>query len=364
MQEVQDLFHITGWELHEVGEPPRIRTWTLDPEDLGSDEVLVEVAGCGVCHTDLGFHYDGVRTKHPLPLILGHEISGIVVSSGPSSSSWVGQRVIIPAVMPCGECDDCTGGRSNVCSDQLMPGNDIDGGFASHIRTPSRWLVPIPETFEGDIAHLSVIADAVSTPWQAILRSEVEDDDVVIVVGCGGVGGYCAQLARSRGAHVICLDVSPEKLDSMARLGFEHLREVSGETSRECRAWLRELTSSEGWASKGWKIFECSGNPSGQTLAFELIGPSGTLAVVGFTMSKVSIRLSNLMAHDARAFGNWGCQPEYYPELLERVLSGAVNLLATTERRRLSEISEVFESTHHGETAKRTILIPDELWEG
>jgi len=79
-------------------------------------------------------------------------------------------------------------------------------------------------------------------------------------------------------------------------------------------------------------------------------------------MDKVSIRLSNLMAHDAKAFGNWGCQPELYPQLLDRVLSGAVDLSATTEMRKLSEIEDVFDSIHQGAGGKRVILVPDELW--
>tara|TARA_B100000959_G_scaffold82977_1_gene88376 strand:- start:4002 stop:5105 length:1104 start_codon:yes stop_codon:yes gene_type:complete len=364
LQAVQDVFQIKGWELAEVGAPPRMRSWTLDPSDLSPGEVLVEVAGCGVCHTDLGFHYDGVRTKHPLPLILGHEISGRVVAVSQSAAPWLDKSVVIPAVLPCGECEDCNSNRSNVCRSQMMPGNDIDGGFASHIRVPSRWLVPIPESYGGEIALLSVVADAVSTPWQAILRAEVSEGDVAVIVGCGGVGGYCAQLARSQGAHVTCLDVSPASLLSMRELGFEQVRDVSGESSREIRFWLRQLASSEGWGGSGWKIFECSGNPSGQTLAFDLIGPSGTLAVVGFTMDKVSIRLSNLMAHDAKAFGNWGCQPELYPQLLDRVLSGAVDLSATTEMRKLSEIEDVFDSIHQGAGGKRVILVPDESWKG
>ena len=63
-------------------------------------EVVVEIAGCGVCHTDLGYYYDGVRTKQPLPLALGHEISGRVVDAGAGAEGWIGKAVIVPAVIP------------------------------------------------------------------------------------------------------------------------------------------------------------------------------------------------------------------------------------------------------------------------
>ena len=79
----------------------------------GQDEVVIKVAGCGVCHTDLGYYYDGVRTNHALPLALGHEISGRVVATGASADALAGKAVIVPAVMPCGACDHCKRGRGD-----------------------------------------------------------------------------------------------------------------------------------------------------------------------------------------------------------------------------------------------------------
>src|SRR5512133_3008932 len=106
-------------------------------------EVVVEIAGCGVCHTDLGYYYDGVRTNQPLPLALGHEISGVVVEAGDGAQAWLGKSVIVPAVLPCGECDLCKRGLTTICRAQKMPGNDIEGGFASHIVVPARGLCTV-----------------------------------------------------------------------------------------------------------------------------------------------------------------------------------------------------------------------------
>ena len=112
---------------------------------LAPDEVLVEIAGCGVCHTDLGYYYDGVRTKHELPLALGHEISGHVVDTGTDALWFTDRAVIIPAVIPCGQCDACQRGKATICPNQKMPGNDIHGGFATHIVVPSRGLCVVDE---------------------------------------------------------------------------------------------------------------------------------------------------------------------------------------------------------------------------
>ena len=106
----------------------------------GPGELRLRVVGCGVCHTDLGFFYDGVRTKAPLPLTLGHEISGRVEAAGPGAEKWLGKAVIVPAVMPCGSCDVCRRGFGNICGAQKMPGHDIQGGYASHIGVPRAQL--------------------------------------------------------------------------------------------------------------------------------------------------------------------------------------------------------------------------------
>ena len=82
------------WLLVEAGKPLRAEAFT--PRAPGPGEVLVRVAGCGVCHTDLGYYYDGVRTNAPLPLALGHEISGHVVAAGTGAEAWLGKAVIIP----------------------------------------------------------------------------------------------------------------------------------------------------------------------------------------------------------------------------------------------------------------------------
>src|SRR5689334_14798578 len=102
----------------------------LSPLDPAADEVVVEVAGCGLCHTDVGFARGGVATRHPLPLILGHGMAGGVVAAGERATEWIGRSVIVPAVIPCGTCDSCRAGRPTICRKQFMPGNDGDGGFA------------------------------------------------------------------------------------------------------------------------------------------------------------------------------------------------------------------------------------------
>ncbi len=348
------------WQMTGVGRPMVKSGFSLDAP--GPGEVIVEIAGCGVCHTDLGFLYDGVRTNHELPLTLGHEISGRVVEVGKGAEKWTGRAVIIPAVIPCGECDLCKSGRATICRQQKMPGNDINGGFASHIRVPATGLCPVDEgrlkSAGLALADLSVVADAVTTPYQAAVQAGVAPGALAIVIGTGGVGGYAVQVAAALGAVVVAIDVDEAKLASLKNFGAAktfNAREIGG---RDLKKAIFAFARERGLAATGWCIFECSGTAAGQLSAFGLLVHGATLSVVGFTMDKIEIRLSNLMAFHARALGNWGCPPDLYPGALDLVLSGRVCLAPFIEHHRLDKINEIFDAAHNHKLQKRAILIP------
>jgi 6-hydroxycyclohex-1-ene-1-carbonyl-CoA dehydrogenase len=329
----------------------------------GPGEVCVAVAGCGVCHTDLGFFYDGVRTNAPLPLTLGHEVSGRVVATGAGAEAWLGQAVIVPAVLPCGECDLCRRGLAPICRAQKMPGNDIHGGFASHIVVPARGLCPVDETRLAaaglTLAEVSIVADALTTPYQAVRRAGVAPGSLAIVIGVGGVGGYCVQVARAFGAQVVAVDVDDDKLAAMANHGAALTLNARRHDAKSLKAAIGAFAKANGLRATEWQIFECSGTAAGQTSAFGLLVHGATLSVVGFTMDKVELRLSNLMAFDARALGNWGCPPEHYPAALELVLGGQVAIRPFVETHALSDINAIFEAAHAHQLKRRAVLVPE-----
>lgn len=337
--------------------------------DLEDGQVLVEVAGCGVCHTDVGFWADGVPTRGTLPLTLGHEIAGIVVDAGRSSGSeaMLGRAVVVPAVLPCGGCAACAAGQGGVCRHQFMPGNDGHGGFASHVVVPSEGLCEVPDCASATqpmgnsgvtLRQLSVLADAASTAWQAVLRSGLRDGDGAVVVGCGGVGSFAIQLARACGARVIAVDTDPRRRESALALGAA--RAIDGADPRAARRAVKEAIGELGAPAFGGKVFECSGHPRGQELAFQLVGPAGVVMVIGYTAERVSVHLSRLMAMDARAIGTWGCAPQYYAGLLDMVLDGVVAVAPLVEEHPLSDVQQVLESVHRHELAKRAVLVPSE----
>jgi 6-hydroxycyclohex-1-ene-1-carbonyl-CoA dehydrogenase len=348
------------WVMKQPGEPLVMEPMALDASPPGG--VWIEVAGCGVCHTDLGFFYDGVRTNHALPLALGHEISGRVVAAGPGAESWLGRAVIVPAVIPCGECDACRRGKGTICPTQQMPGNDIHGGFATHVAVPARGLCPVDEARLArtgvTLADLSVVADAVTTPYQAVVQAGVTKGAMAIVIGVGGVGSYAAQIARALGATVAAVDVDQAKLDLLASQGVATGFNPKALDPKALKKAIAEHARKSGAPAREWIIFECSGTAAGQLTAWGLLVHGATVAVVGFTLDKVEVRLSNLMAFHARALGNWGCAPELYPAALDLVLDGKVQLGPYVERHPLAEVNAVFAEAHQKKLSRRAILIP------
>ncbi len=348
-----------GYKLAEPNRPLHF-TDSLELEPR-SDEVVVQVAGCGICHTDVGYACGGVPTRHPLPLILGHEIAGRVVRAGLNAQVWLSKNVIVPAVIPCGKCAACVAGKSTICRAQFMPGNDADGGFATHVRVPARGLCIVPEKLPAGISldALSVLADAVTTPFEAIRRSELGSDDVAIIIGAGGIGGFGVQLAAARGAAVIAIDVDAERLELVMKYGASLALNARECHEKDLKSAVREFVKQSGRRGIGRKIFEMSGTAAGQATAFALLDHGAYLAIVGYTPERAEVRLSNLMAFDATARGNWGCPPDQYPAALALVLEGKVAIEPFIERHRLQDAPVIFDAVAKHATKRRVVLVPN-----
>jgi 6-hydroxycyclohex-1-ene-1-carbonyl-CoA dehydrogenase len=348
-----------GYQLSTVGKPLDLAE--LPKLEPGPDEVIVKVAGCGVCHTDVGFASEGVPTRHVLPLVLGHEIAGHVVDAGAKTQLWIGQAVIVPAVIACGECPACRAGRPTTCRKQFMPGNDGDGGFATHVRVPARGLCRVPDKLPPGVslAALSVVADAVTTPYEAIRRSGLKAGEVAVIVGAGGIGSFAVQIAAAMGAKAVAIDIDAERLELAQQYGASLILNSDRGDEKQLKASVRNFAAEQAAPGSTLKIFEMSGTAAGQITAFNLLDFGAYLAIVGFTPKKVEVRLSNLMAFDATARGNWGCPAENYPAALDLVLSGKVTIEPFIERHSLTETPEVLAGVARHAFRRRVVLVPN-----
>jgi 6-hydroxycyclohex-1-ene-1-carbonyl-CoA dehydrogenase len=355
--------------------PDCIQTWQMSAPGalcrtnlampvLQPGEALVEIHGCGVCHTDLSYFYGDVKTLQKPPLTLGHEIAGVVVAVAEADSALLGREVIVPAVLPCHDCDICRMGRPNRCLAQKMPGNSLGiyGGFASHIPLPARDLCVVSARGDIPLAHLAVVADAVSTPYQAAQRAALSAGDCVIVIGAGGgVGGFMVQMAKALGARAIVgIDIAAGRLARMQGYGVDCAIDPSGKSVAEVKEIFKAFCHTQQLPGNfGWKIFEVSGSPAGQKLALALLSFVGKLVVVGYGAAEIPFNISRLMAFDAEVVGSWGCAPEAYPTVLDMCLDGRIALEPFVELQPMSRIAEVFQAAKNGLLARRVVLVPD-----
>ena len=223
---------------HEVG----LEIETLRTPRPKSGEVLIKVAACGLCHSDL--HVIGGAIAFPLPAVLGHEVSGTIVELGPGNEHTgleVGQKVAGGFLMPCGQCDACASGRDELCGPffdlNRLKGVLYDGttrlatpdgepvamysmgGLAEYAVVPSTAVAPVPETI--DMVPAAILGCAAMTGYGAVRRgADLRYGETVAVVATGGVGTNIVQIARAFGAsQIIAIDVDDDKLAPMLDYG-------------------------------------------------------------------------------------------------------------------------------------------------
>jgi len=318
---------------------------------IGPDQILVRVAACGVCHTDLHYIEHGVPTFKKPPIVLGHEAAGTVEQVGANVSVFkAGDRVLIPAVLTCGHCPACRAGRENICANMTMLGNHFDGAYAEYVAVPAKDVLHLPESIR--LEDASIIADAVSTPFHAVKnRARVRPGDTVVIFGCGGVGMNAVQLAAAAGGYVIAVDISEQKLE-WAR-SFGAAQTINAAKVERVSKQVRKLTG--GGADVALEVI---GNPRTIEEAFECVRVGGRLVVVGYTHEAVSLAAGKIMFKEIEVFGSLGCRPADYVPLIRMVEQGKVDLKRQiTHRFSLDEIEKAFAVMKEG-IALRSIVVP------
>ena len=336
---------------HGPNKPLEIQS--ADDPQIGPGDILVKVAACGVCHTDLHYIDHGVPTFKKPPLILGHEPSGTVEEVGSEVSQFKpGDRVLLPAVLTCGVCYFCRTGRENICQSMVMFGNNIDGAYAEYVAAPAKDAFHLPG--EIPLEEGSIIADAISTPYHAVKnRGEVKPGDQVVVYGCGGIGINLVQIATAAGASVIAVDILEKKLEWAKKLGAVEVidpREVENVGKA-----VKKLTG--GGADVA---FEAIGNPKTMQDAFGTLRKGGRLVIVGYTHKPVELSAAKIMYFEMEVMGSLGCRPVDYPRIIEMARTGKIRVKdLVTHRFPLERINEAFDILRDNDgSALRSIVIP------
>jgi len=331
-----------------AGQPLELRE-VARPEPAAG-EILVRVAACGLCHTDLHYLDHGVPTFKPPPLVLGHEISGTVVRAGPGvDGGLVGSDVLLAPVTTCGSCAYCRSGRENVCAAQRMIGNSVDGGYADYVVTSARDAFPLPGGLPLDEA--CVIADALTTAFHAVVRRAcVAPGERVAVVGCGGLGLNVVQVAAMVGARVVAVDVDPRKLDLALTLGAETTVDArDGEAARR----VRKVT--DGGADVA---IEAIGRPVTQEEAVAMLRTGGRAVLLGSSPEPMTLAGGRVMYRELAVIGTLGCRPVDFPIVIDLVRRGrlAVSPLVT-HRHPLERVNEALDLLRRGEGVRHVLTL-------
>ncbi|RBP68092.1 Zn-dependent alcohol dehydrogenase [Brevibacterium sanguinis] len=324
------------------------------------EEVLIEVAACGVCHTDLHVMKDEVR--FPTPAVLGHEVSGIVRSIGPNVVDvQPGDRVVCSFIMPCGACRHCADGLEDICVNffefNRLNGKLYDGttrihrqngdpvsmysmgGHATHCVVPSRAVFPLPD--EVPLGEAALLGCSLFTAYGAVRSiAEVTEGETVAVVAAGGIGLSIIHLARAFGAErVIAIDIDDEKLALAAEFGAT---DVVNSADRDPVDAVKSL------CGRGVDVaFEALGSQPTVKLAVSLLDDGGRavlagIAPVGHTMD---IDITQVVRRKLRILGSFGASASgAMPAVIELAARGHIDLQKLiTQRFGFDEIPLAYE---------------------
>jgi len=335
---------------HQANQPLEIQE--VPNPSYEDSEILVKIAACGLCRTDLHYLHGTPTFKKP-PIILGHEISGTVEEIGSKVTNFKkGDRILIPPVFSCGKCFFCRMGRGTLCSNQVMIGNHRDGGFAEYISVPAGEIFPLPEKIP--LQEGCIISDAISTPYHAVVnRGEVKPGDKVAIFGCGGVGLAAVQMANAFGAIVFAIDIFDEKLEMARRFGATET--LNARKEEDVAKAIRKLSGG------GVDIsIEVIGNPATIEQAFNSVRWGGRVVVVGFTSRDVAINAGRLMFREIEVRGSLGCGLQDFPKIIEMIKNEKLRVEPlVTHKFKLEEINEGFQLLDKGDPGLiRGIAIP------
>ncbi|GLZ75998.1 oxidoreductase [Actinorhabdospora filicis] len=328
----------------------------VDVPSPGPGEVLVKVAGAGVCHSDL--HILHAPAWRPLPMTIGHEISGHVAELGQGVQGWdIGTPVLGYLCWGCGQCRTCAAGYENYCERYGRgitpgPGLGFQGCMAEYVVFPARFLVALGDLL--DPIDAAPLTDAALTPWHAVnlAREHLGASSTAVVIGVGGLGHLGVQiLAATTGARVIAVDLDPAKLEHARQLGAEEVIT----SDEEAAAAVLELTRGRGAEA----VFDFVGAGPTLSLAAEVIAPFGRIVVVGLAAGRLDFAADGPprgLPWGASVVKPYGGTRADLHDLLRLTQRGGLKV--TVERHPLEDARKVLELLEAGRVPGRAVLVP------
>lgn len=330
--------------------------------EIAADEILVKVAGAGMCRTDVQL-LDGYFRRYEeskFPITPGHEIAGTVEQIGslvpPSANFSVGDQVVVVGGRGDGSCRHCQGGNTQLCAHRNWPGFGPYGGYGEFVPMPYNYLIRIDKRYNLKADELAPLTDAGLTPYRGVKKLRAAGvlgpDRVVGVIGAGGLGFYGVQYAKlfSAGATVVVFARSDEKLAIAKEIGADVAINTRGKSIDDIRT---ELFKGSGHREIDG-ILDCVGAEEGIRMGFNLLATSGVYSSVGLVGDRIDIPLFPLVAREFTYHGSfWG----NYTDLSEvMALAQEGKLKHTVKRIALKDVNEYLDLLRDGEVVGRAVI--------
>jgi L-iditol 2-dehydrogenase len=298
----------------------------LDVADLpepepGAGEILVRVAACGICGSDV-HGYDGTSGRRIPPIVMGHEAAGIVESVGAGVKNFkAGDRITFDSTVYCGTCEFCKRGEVNLCNNRQVVGVSCGdyrraGAFAEYVVVPQQICYQLPD---GLAFEEAAMLEAVAVALHAVHVSQMKGGETALVIGAGMIGLLTLQAAQALGAsEVMIADIDATRLERAKALGAKETLLLSGD------ALVKEILSRTG--GKGVDlVLEAVGREETIAASIASVRKGGTVTLIGNISPQVKIPLQAVVSRQIRLQGSCASSGEY-PEAMELLAAGKIKV--------------------------------------
>lgn len=341
--------------LNTDGETPALEERDIPTPRLRDVDVLIQVAACGVCHHDLAV-LDGTLRRGVKPdVVLGHEISGVIIEMGDAVSTVrLGDRVVAALTDFCGECGRCMRGQEYRCIRGRGFGHALDGGFAQLVRLPERSAIAIPDSL--DIVAACALACPIGVALNAVEgAARLQAGETAVVVGAGGgLGVHLAQAASAIGVRAIAVTGSASKVERLEAL--DGVEVILADSELDFSEIALALTDDEG----ADVVF----NPVGSALFRSCLASAaqfGRIVALGEISGKpVRFNLAELLFRDASVIGATGASLRHIRRAIDMADSGGITPIVS-QQYAFAEAADAFDAMRDASAFGRIALIPPPL---
>jgi propanol-preferring alcohol dehydrogenase len=330
--------------VRKLGQPLKLEEMPIPTP--GAGEVLIKILTSGVCHTDLHAAAGDWAIKPVLPLIPGHEGTGIVASVGSGVHELKeGDRVGLAWLHDaCGMCEYCITGWETLCEKQHNSGYSVNGSFAEYSLGAAAFVGRLPD--KADMAVLAPILCAGVTTYKGIKETEARPGEWLAISGIGGLGHVAIQYAKAMGLQVIALDVSEKKLT--------HARALGADLAFDARApdVVTRILRETGGGAHGVLATAVSRDSFAQ--AIQITRRKGTVALVGLPPGDFAVPIGAVVLKRITLRGSIVGNRQDLAEALDFAVDGRVH--ADISRTSLESINDVFRDLKDGRVEGRVVL--------